>query len=274
MTIIVNVTVPEGIVFAADSRQTYTNKRGDVRVSTDHAIKLFPITPRVAAVTYGWAFFDARNINSHVNDFRVTLKDPNLPVEEIAAQFGRFFQKVYEKHIENKYDNPVAEGNYATAFLLGGYDPASEAGKVYEIYVPAGENVLRRSTNEQPGASWRGHTPVITRLLRGFDPRIADLEGYTPQLAKQIDEENALGYSVDYWAMTLQDAVDFALFLTHTTIQMQRFADGLIMKPGSSADCGGAIDLAVIDPISGIQWIQRKQLRGEPGRSPDQNAET
>lgn len=274
MTIVVNVTVPEGIIFAADSRQTFTNRNGDVRVNSDHAYKLFQITPRVAAVTYGWAFLDGRNINSHVNDFRVTLENPDQPVEEISKLLGEYLSQKYKTHIEKKIDNPVEEGNYALGLLVGGFDPGNKVGKVFEIYIPNGEIYLRRSTDEMPGASWRGHTPVISRLLRGFDTRINKVNGYTEDLGKEIDENNTLGYNVDYWVMTLQDAADYALFLVHTTIQMQRFSDGITIDPGSSANCGGPIDLAVIDPLKGFQWIQRKQLHGETGSLYPSTAET
>jgi hypothetical protein len=44
VTIVINLTVPEGIVFAADSRQTFVNEGGDVRVSSDFGAKLFQLS--------------------------------------------------------------------------------------------------------------------------------------------------------------------------------------------------------------------------------------
>jgi len=273
MTIIINVTVPEGIVFSADSRQTYTNRKGDLRVSSDHARKLFPLNQRIAAVTSGWAFLDGRNINSHVHDFKLSLSNPDLPVAEMARCLGEYLTGKYQVSVEKKYDDPVEETSYAVALLVGGYDPGGKQGQVYEVFIPKGESFLVRTSDEKPGSVWRGYTPVISRLLRGHDPRIREMEGFSEELGKALDD-GGLGYLVDYWCMTLQDAVDFSMFLAQTTIQMQRFSDGIGMAPGGSADCGGEIDVAVIDPEEGFKWVQNKHLRGGPARGDLLNGET
>ncbi len=225
MTIAINIAVPEGLVFAADSRQTYTNARSDVRVSSDNAQKLFSLGPRHAAVTYGWAFLCNRNIHSHINDFKTTIPD-NHTTLELANALTKYLTVQYKAHIEKKYDDPVDEKNYALALLVGGYDVGAKEGKVYEVYVPGDEAILVQSTDDHVGAAWRGHTTAIGRLLKGYDPRLRELEGFDEPLAKTM-EGAPLDYLVDYWAMTLQDAIDFATFLVHTTIQMQRFSDGI-----------------------------------------------
>jgi hypothetical protein len=273
MTIVVNIVVPEGIVFTADSRQTYTNRSGDVRVSSDYGRKLFPLGPRAAAVCWGWAFLHGRNIHSHVNDYKVSLGDAIPSLEEMARGLGQYLTQQYNTHIEKQLDKPVPQGNYALALLLGGYDHGDKSGKVYEIYVPNGEYYQRRTTDQSPGAGWRGHTLVISRLVKGFDPRLRDLAGVGEELTKALDESK-LDYNVDYWSMTLQDAVDLATFLVHTTIQMQRFSDGISMQPGASANCGGPIDIAVIEPNQGFVWVQNKGLRGERASSVIANSET
>jgi len=273
MTIVVNVTVPEGLVFAADSRMSYTNSKGDVRVRSDYARKLFQLNSRVAAVTWGWAFLLGRNIHSHVNDYKISLGGENLPVEEMAKGLGQYLQQQYQKHIEQKYDKPVDKGNYATGLLLGGFDPGGKTGKLFELYVPDGEYYQRRTTSESPGAGWRGHTLVISRLFKGFDPRIREMQGFTPELGKLLDESQ-LDYDVNYWSMPLQDAVDLSIFLVHTTIQTERFTDGIFMSSGASATCGGPIDVAVIDPENGFQWIQNKTIKGERQQENMGNSET
>lgn len=273
MTIVVNIVVPEGIVFTADSRQTYTNRRGDVRVSSDYGRKLFPLGPRAAAVCWGWAFLLGRNVHSHVNDYKVSLGEAAPTVEEMARGLGQHLQRQYAAHLEKGFDKPVEQGNYALALLVGGYDPGDQSGKVFEIYIPDGECHLRRTTDQSPGAGWRGHTLVISRLIKGFDPRLRELPGLAPELVKELDESK-LDYNVDYWSMTLQDAVDLATFLVHTTIQMQRFSDGVAMQPGASANCGGPIDVAVVEPNDGFAWVQHKGLQGERASSVSLNSET
>lgn len=273
MTIIISLVVPEGLVFTTDSRQTFTNSRGDTRVSSDNAYKLFQLGANAAASTYGWAFLLGRNIHSHINDFRITLGTEPLPIEEIAKQMGIFFNDIYQKHIEKQYDKPVQANTAAFGFLVGGFDPGTNNGKLYEIRVPTGTHTLSLTTYDYPGSIWRGQYIAISRLIKGYDPGLLQLPGQTPELQKAIND-NLLGYKLSYWYMPLQEAIDLALFLTDTVIKMQRFADGTYQYPGESAACGGAVDVAVIEPENGFRWIQRKQLRGRPIDAIYSNGET
>ena len=50
MSLGINVTIPEGIVLAADSRQTYRNQKGMSRVGSDSASKVFRIGSRMGLV--------------------------------------------------------------------------------------------------------------------------------------------------------------------------------------------------------------------------------
>lgn len=47
--------IPEGVIIAADSRQTST-RSGITRISSDSASKVFQLTDTVAAATAGFAF--------------------------------------------------------------------------------------------------------------------------------------------------------------------------------------------------------------------------
>lgn len=263
MTIVITLTVPEGIVFAADSRQTYTNSKGDLRVNSDNACKLFTIGPNVMAVAWGWAFLDGRSIHSHIKDFCVGLPNQPLAVEETAKQLGAHLNQQYQLAVQQGLSKPVPEGNYAVALMVGGYDPGSRAGRIFEVYVPEGEYYERQSTDRKPGMSWRGNVTVVHRLIRGYDHRLLELQGVGPELRATL-EKAPLEFNVDYWAMTLQDAVDLATLLVQTTVQMLRFSDGIIMAPGASVNCGGPIDVAVAEPGEPVRWVQRKSLYAQP----------
>ena len=56
-------------------------------------------------------------------------------------------------------------------------------------------------------------------------------------------------------AMPIQDAIDYAIHLIRTTIDTLRF------EPRYPS-VGGPIDVLVVTP-DGMQWVQRKELRGE-----------
>lgn len=263
MTIAVSVTVSEGIVLAADSRQTYTNSQDDVRISSDYARKMFQLGPYAGAVTWGWAFLLGRNLYSHVNDYKLSLATKELPVEALAKGLGQHLQKLYKRHIAEKYNKPVGKDDYALGLLVAGYDPGGHVGKVFEVYVPEGEYYLRGTTDDDPGSSWRGQTVTLSRLIKGFDPRLRQVQGATAKLGKALDQDAPLDYNIRYRALSLQDAIDLAIFFVHTTVQIERFTDGIVMAPGSSVTCGGPIEVMAIEPENGLQWIQRKSLQGE-----------
>jgi hypothetical protein len=260
MTVIVTTCSPEGIALADDSREVFVNQNGDVRVKSDTGTHVYQLGSHIAATSFGWSYLDGRTINSHIKEFMIEMGTTDLTVEETAAQLGRFLMRAYQRHLEQNLSKPVDKDSFALALFVAGYDPGSKLGQLFEVYIPEGEYMARRTTLDNPGAAWRGHTFVISRLLNGFDPRIQEVAGYSDELKTALDD-NPLGYKVDYWGMTLQDAVAFTHFLVETTIEMQRFSDGIGKAPGASANCGGPVDVAVIDAAEGFRWVQRKTLR-------------
>jgi hypothetical protein len=101
-------------------------------------------------------------------------------------------------------------------------------------------------------------------LIDGFDPRIGKLSWFRPEFTNELSK---LNYNLMIEGMTLQDAIDFSIFLIRTTIDMQRFSDGIILEPGDVAGTGGAIDICVIQPNEGFSWVQKKELGGDTSRA-------
>jgi hypothetical protein len=56
--------------------------------------------------------------------------------------------------------------------------------------------------------------------------------------------------------MTIQDAIDFAIYAVRTTIDTMRFQ----ARP---KNVGGPVDVLLISPDEPPRWIQRKAFRGE-----------
>ena len=77
------------------------------------------------------------------------------------------------------------------------------------------------------------------------------------EVEKQL---NNLEYSINWGAMTLQDAIDFSVLAIETTSAIQRFSDGIKADPGDVPGVGGAIDVLVITPDK-AEWIQKKELK-------------
>lgn len=73
-----------------------------------------------------------------------------------------------------------------------------------------------------------------------------------------------LEYIVPFWNFALQDAVDYASYIVRTTIDTQRFTDGVASTPGSSPTCGGPIQIVALTARGGVGWLRRTALRGDP----------
>lgn len=104
MSLVINVVTPEGIVLAADSRQSYTNRKGISRVGSDNAKKLFQINSRVALALTGLAFIEKdgilKNVGLVVEEFTRIKNIEEKTVEEIAKGIYKLFSENY--NVENE----------------------------------------------------------------------------------------------------------------------------------------------------------------------------
>src|SRR5208337_2549436 len=262
MTLCVCVTTSEGIVIAADSRQTYINKAKMPRVGSDYGQKVFQLNYRVGAATCGWAFLKGKNISGWVNDFRTKNKDTlfDMSVSEIAQKLVEFFETIYNEHIAAKLDPTVQEGQRALSFYVAGYDKNASLGQVYDCAIPGGHVTKLPLDTNNPNANWNGQSEMVTRLILGADPEIKKLKGFTKELETELVK---LELATNFQMMTIQDAIDYAIFLIRTTVDAQRFSDGIALHPGDIPGVGGAIDVAVLRPQTGFEWVQLKKIRGE-----------
>jgi hypothetical protein len=259
MTLAICVATPEGLVMAGESRQTYLGRAG-ARVGSDSAAKVFELTDTITAATSGWAFLrpqgaaTLRNVSSLVEEFKVSIP-AGATVQTIANDLVTNFSTAYQWHTAQGHDQPVPAGQSALQFLVAGYDPGARVGTVYDCRVPGGVSPLRDTNN--PGASWIGQGDVVSRIIKGWDPRLSGLGIVPPANTPQL---NGLEYVIQWHTMTLQDAIDFATSMIQITISVQRFADGIQSQPGDIPGVGGAIDVAVVRPGGRITWIRKKEL--------------
>ncbi|SRR6266851_1224705 len=258
MTLAIGLVNPEGVVIAADSRQT----GGAGRVASDNAIKVFDLTDTVVAATSGYAFLRPQNavspqsIASLVEEFKPSIV-AGATVLDVAVALHAYFDAIYAQHIVHFPGNAVGAGQIALSFVVGGYDPGSRTGVIFACEVPGVAPVNPVRDSNAAGTWWIGQSDVVARIFNGFDPRIGNLAlpagTALPTLAP-------LMYNVHFAFMTLQDSVDFVTGLIQITITIQRFADGIAMEPGGTSGVGGPIDVAVIRPGSRVTWIARKGL--------------
>ncbi|OED30825.1 hypothetical protein [Methanosphaera sp. WGK6] len=303
MTLIVNITTPEGIVMASDSRQTQRSTSQMTRISTNNAYKLFAINNRILVGTAGLAFFAdntgvQKNVSKYVEDYCNSTNQKNLTVKEIATQLHAYLNKKYpwEQQLEMsaqqlkidaqhngaqvlslekvndaidfriKQPNGRIEEGHLNAepinLLVSGFNK-NGLSETYELCIP-GKVILKRKTNDF-GCVWIGQGDLVARMIIGYDKKIMNTPIFQKVLATTPQDElikqlRGVEYTIPWPLLTLQDAIDLAVFLIKSTEMIQRFADGTNMDNGEIQGVGGPIDVAVITQEDGIQWIKRKQI--------------
>jgi len=308
MSLAINTATPEGIVLAADSRQSYRNRKGVSRIGSDAATKLFLINNRIGVAVTGLAFLQengiSKNISKFIEQFKREVEVENLSVKEVAEKLYYIFDKKlnWQEQLEKipeqikanlknqgmeiieinkeqyrlkfKFKDKAgnikdgAAGIEGLSIFVAGYN-SDGSHEVYNVHIP-GEILKRRDSTQKGleyGANWIGQTDVVSRIVKGWDPRILNApfvnEAVRQKNQQEIEKQlNGLEYAINWGAMTLQDAVDFTILVIQTTSAMQRFSDGIQADPGDMPGVGGPVDVLVITP-DGPKWIQKKELRVE-----------
>lgn len=305
MSLAINTTTPEGIVLAADSRQSYRNQKGVSRIGSDSASKLFSINNRIGVAVTGLAFIPEngipKNISKFIEEFKRETDTEKLTVEQVAQKLHELFnkkinwQEQLDKMPDQIKDNFTKQGleiveivkekfsikfkikdklgntkdgvfniDGIVLFVAGYNEDGSHS--VFNVYVP-GEVHKRRDSGQQGmeyGANWIGQTDVVSRIIKGWDPRIFNTQTIADIVkkegSKKIESElNSLEYAINWGAMPLQDAVDFTVLIIETTAAIQKFSDGIQADPGDMPGVGGPVDVLVITP-NGSNWIKKKEL--------------
>lgn len=185
MSLGINTTTPEGIVLAADSRQSYRNQKGMSRIGSDSASKVFKINDRTGLIVAGLAFFPEngvlKNISRFIEEFKKGLGNENNTVFEIAQKLKTFFEEKYQYkdqlktlpnqikadlerqgcnvdviteengHVKFKFKDPKGIQKEGVAgveqlqFIVAGYN-SDESHQVAMVYVPGEVSLKRDST--------------------------------------------------------------------------------------------------------------------------------
>ncbi|MDD4362972.1 MAG: hypothetical protein PHD33_02015 [Atribacterota bacterium] len=100
MSLAINATIPEGIVLAADSRQSYRNQKGMARIGSDNASKLFQLNQKIGIAVTGLSFLPEngvlKSISSYIKEFIKNKQLESYSVEEIVEHLIRLFNEKYE----------------------------------------------------------------------------------------------------------------------------------------------------------------------------------
>ena len=269
----------DGIVNAADSRITLAEGPRS-RIASDYYDKIIRVGKMAAVSCAGNAFLldergASKNISSVIEDYRVdnniydtTIISPRVIAEALKLCIG----KIYNDNLMNALSGELD-------LFIYGYNVKRQR-EIFTLVFPkiTGDSASgfkvsgildSVSTNGAPGTKIYGQTDTWQRIIKGFDPKLERMKCYESSEIRHIDsgglkedtmsqafDLGSLRYDIRYDMMSLQDAIDYAIFIVRATIEAQRFNQSAIMG------VGGQIDIAIVTP-NGFQWIQKKILHGE-----------
>lgn len=99
MSLAINTTTPDGLILAADSRQSFRNRKGQSRVGSDSAVKIFELSKTIGLLITGPAFLEEdgvlKNISKFVEDFKEKNNIGCKEVSDVAKELHEFFDKKY-----------------------------------------------------------------------------------------------------------------------------------------------------------------------------------
>jgi len=255
------VKVPEGLVLAAESRVTVTvadKQTGMPRgqAAYDNTTKLFSfkrLQDFIGVVTYGQAFIGKRTAYGYFTEFNERLSErpakARMSVYDFARELSDFFKAKWDAEPPSAL--PAGMVQEPMSFLVGGYNAEEPSGRIYLVVIPDNPKPVEQSADNF-GITYGGDIGIIYRLINGYDCSLQETIGQN--LAKEQIEGLQLPFAYD--ALPLQDAVDLAILLIRTTINVQKLA----IMPRS---CGGPIDVCTITSVDGLSYVQRKEITGE-----------
>ena len=246
MSFIITTYVPEGIVMAADSRQTASLEGSTPdgkklpkfdTVTSDNCYKLFFLEEQCISIgVFGETIFGGKPVEHAVRLFTEEYNNPEDDILDVVEKLMRYFSARYP--------------NADTAFHLAGYKTNKKVSVPYVYHCQVSRNEIKR-INVKPntdevlyGAAWGGQGDIIARLIQ---PGI-QVQGNPPN-------QNFPNPPILWDSLSVQDAIDFSQFSVWTTMQAIRFQ----ARPKI---VGGPIDILLISPQGG-GWIKRKDLGGE-----------
>jgi len=255
MTIIAATAAPDGLVLAADGRTTLVSGRRH-RIASDHTHKVFAPFPGIGVATHGVALLLDQTIAGHMEKFAAQPVQGTVTIEKVCQDLSEYFTKLLDAQAKEVKRDPSPG---ALGFVVAGYD-ADGVGLIFDPQKDGPGPILRHHdpSTRLPGHLFRGQTQHARRLFEGYD--VDGLKRSEVTLDANVAEElRKLGYHMNA-PLSLQEAVDLAVFIVRLTVDMDRLSDGTFAEPEGIPTCGGALQVLLITS-KGFNWILQPQLR-------------
>lgn len=256
MSLVVSLRIPDGVVVAADSLSTAQNvvqvefqqqlaqgeqveTEGPSVLTQPFAIpfsassftqKLMSLHRKYAVAVVGQGIINNKSIYYHLKQFEnQTSASTVLPT--LVDELVEYFESELLKQLP-KYPQEAPDDWLPVAFHVNGYEShdAGQNAVTYEVFVGKNSRIKKR---DQIGCTVGGDMPIVQKLW---------------ELGRQDDS-----FQFQYGLMSLQDAIDLAVYYIDTTAVFQRFTNRI-------PTVGGEVDVALVTPFHDFQWIRRKEL--------------
>jgi hypothetical protein len=270
MTIAVSIKVNDGLVLAADSASTLIDNQGSVVTVHNNANKIVNLCKGLplAVMTWGAGSIGSASITTLLKDLRRRFAGDSEPHRNDWALDPNNYTV---EHVANRIREFMLDEHYEPAFGQLPLKPVlglSIAGYSSHQLLPEVWHIHFNQTNCDPpicispslpgnsGIAWDGDPEAISRLLRGFSeglPQTLVDQGMDPVQVTTNLEASAMRLQAQVlWdPMPIQDTIDLAEWLVHTTVMYSRFTPG-------AATVGGPIEIAAITKHEGFKWVKRK----------------
>jgi len=232
MSLIIAISVPEGIVISGDSRMIVTMSKDEADpkepdkiiktkipiIISDYADKIFCLYERFGIGTFGESMINGLPISHHIKEFEYKYNtDPPKTTEALSDCLRKYFRT-------------LSQPKKILSFLVAGYD--NNIPFLYGIELAKNETARQ---NISPDES------LIYCIGRGGEPDIVDRLLSQPQ------------FIPSFAYMNLQDAVDYSRHLIRLTIDQMRFESRV-------ATIGGDIDTLLVT-TDGAKFLLKKEIK-------------
>lgn len=227
MTLIVSVIVQDGIILAGDSFTTLTTIAPNQTPEPEpikafpHAQKILSFYDRFGIGSWGHASLNRKSVTLRIREIEHELRAEGIDLSTVDEVAEAIKENLLPLKCEDDF---VAEDPFG--FYVVGY-----AG-----HTP---KVIKYQYFEESG--WQIDNFIDFGVYAACETEISDC----------IDATYGEYEYPPFGLFSLQNAIDYAIFLMRTTIEFQQFSGGV-------STVGGAIDIALVSRLEGFRWIQRQ----------------
>lgn len=245
MALVIVVYVPEGIIMASDSRRIIVQKKqnqihkifNDGFVFSDSVNRTLLLERQHIGISiFGTEIFQGSPVSVGLVPF-ISNEIADTDTVDIVSQ------KLYEYFHKKFLGSDLG-------FHVAGYKKKGKAIVPHNYYYQMEQRKISRTNINKDGslrfgASYAGTIDVIESIL---NPIVYRKDG--------IEEIIKTPPIIPWEVMTVQDAIDFAIYAIQVTINTIRFQRRI-------PSVGGAIDILLLTPEAEPKWIQKKDYHGE-----------